>query len=234
MAPGIKRIDRMKQVIVAGNILHGIGLNDTLLGRSGIIVVPASSSEEILSLHRDRQADLIVTEYSLPLMGGAQLCSVIRSEAVISDVSIIVVCERKGSAAAQSQQSGASAILLKPLDCVELFDKVSHLLVVQDRAAVRIPLRITVRGRGTQSAFIGVSRDISVSGMLLESVGILQQGDRLECSFTLRSHVVSVECIVIRVPQGRREDVPVRKKFLNLDTKTFVLLENLIRSGGET
>lgn len=221
----------MKQVIAAENILHGIGKGETLLARSGITVLPASSSEEILSLHQDRQADLIVTDYGLPLMGGARLCSAIRSDAVIGDVSIIVVCERTGPAAAESQQSGANAILLKPLDRAELFSKISHLLMVQDRVAVRIPVSITVNGRGTQAEFIAVSRDISVSGMLLESGGVLQQGDRLACSFTLQSRVVSVDCIVIRAHQSPEGTLQYGVRFLNLDAKTFALLEHFIRSG---
>lgn len=219
-----------KRLIVAETILAMLQQGSTLFGRGGIMVLPAPTSEEVLALHRDQQADLIITDHGLPLMGGAQLCSNIRSEVALRDVSFIMICDRTGPGLVESQRAGANAILTRPLDAGELFSKVSHLLMVQDRMAVRVPLRITVNGRDRQTTFVGMSQDISVSGMLIESGRIMQQGERLECSFTISGRVVTVGCIVVRAQEGPRDTFRYGVKFLNLDAKSFVLLEHVIRN----
>lgn len=220
-----------KRVIIAETILGTLQQASTLFGRGGIIVLPASSSEEVFALHRDQQADLIITDHGLPVMGGVQLCCKIRSDVALRDVSFIMICDRTGPGLAESQRAGANAILTRPLDSSELFSKVSHLLMVQDRMAVRVPLRITVNGRDRQATFVGMSRDISVSGMLIETGMILQQGERLECGFTVSGRAVTVNCIVVRTQEGPRGAFLSGVRFLNLDAKSFVLFEHIIRGG---
>ncbi len=220
----------MKKVIIAENILKAVGKNNTLFGRGGITVLPAKTAEEALELHRQFQADIIIIDYAIPAMGGVKLSSTIRSDVILRDVSIIILCDPPGPTAAESQNAGANAILLTPLDCSELFSKVSHLLMVQDRMSVRVPLRISVDGEDEKAAFVGMSLNISVSGMLLESGRVLQRGDRLQCAFTLQSRAVKVDCIVVRAFQTLAGSIKYGVKFLNLDAKTFVLLEHLIKS----
>lgn len=223
--------DRMKKkVIIAESVLAMLEKSSTLFGRGGITILPASSSEDILDLHRDQQADLIVTEHGLPAMGGVKLCSSIRSDAALRDVSLIMICDRGGEALGESQRAGANAILTRPLDPSEIFAKVSHLLMVQDRLAVRVPLRISVDGRDGRNAFVGMSQNISVSGMLIESGRILQLGERIVCSFAVESRPVSVECIVVRAQEDPPGTFSYGVKFLNLDARTFVLIEHVIKN----
>jgi DNA-binding response OmpR family regulator len=61
------------------------------LKTSGITFIPVWSTEEILNLHDVKRADLIITDATLPLMGGAKLCSMIRCDAELKSVSIILV-----------------------------------------------------------------------------------------------------------------------------------------------
>ena len=220
-----------KNVIIAESVLGTLERNSTLFGRGGIAVVPAASLAAILALHREGQADLIIAEHAPPDADGAKLCADIRADAALRDVSLIMISERSGPAVSDCQQAGANAILTKPLDPSELFAKVSHLLMVQDRMAVRVPLRISVNGRGQRSSFVGMSQNISVSGMLLDSSRTLQHGERVECSFILEGRLVTVSCVVVRAHAGQAGTYQYGVTFPNLDAKTFVLIEHAIKSG---
>ena len=132
----------------------------------------------------------------------------------------------------EARRAGANAVLAMPLEAAELFSTVSRMLMVHQRLSVRTPLRMTVEGRDGKTAFIGISRDLSVSGMLLESGGMLQPGDQLECSFTLNSRVVSVKGVVSRGHRTKESGFLYGIKFLHLDAKTFVLIEHFIKSCG--
>jgi CheY-like chemotaxis protein len=80
----------MKKVIIAQTILDAVEQSTTLFGRGSIKLYPVRSSEEILDIHRRIKADIIITEFSLPVMGGVRLCSAIRSEQGLKDVSLIL------------------------------------------------------------------------------------------------------------------------------------------------
>lgn len=220
----------MKNIIAADTILAAVDKDKTLFKRGGITVLSAHSSEEIFDLHRARKVDLIITELEFPRMGGGALCASIRGEPELKGVSIILICENTPLALAECGRAGVNAVLTKPIDAVGLFSTASQMLMVQQRLSLRVPMRLTVKGENTQTTFVGLSRDLSVSGMLLESGRALQQGERLECSFTLGSRVVSIACVVARVKTTPTGGGSYGVKFLNLDAKTFVLIEHFIQA----
>jgi len=221
-----------KTIIIAKSIQSEIDISNTLFSRGGVSVIAAASCEEILHLHRSDKADLIIADLRLPVMGGVRLVSSIRSDPSLKDVSIVMVCDASEPALNECRQAGVNAALTRPLDASSLFSTVSQMLMVQQRMAVRIPLRITVQGVDAPSTLIGISRDISASGMRLESGRILQPGERLECCFTLNSRVVTVSCVVARVHQSLEGGFQYGVKFLNLDAKTFILIEHFVKSCG--
>jgi CheY-like chemotaxis protein len=106
----------MKKVIIAQAILDAIELSTSLFGRGSIGLYPAGSSEEILELHRQTKADLIITEFSVPVMGGIRLCSSIRSEPGLKDVSLIIYGDDNRVYQAACRDAGANAVLQKPIE----------------------------------------------------------------------------------------------------------------------
>lgn len=71
----------MKKIIIAESIMHPLDSQDTIFGQGSITLYRARSSEDILNVQGVRKADLIFTDFTLPLMDGAKLCSMIRSDA---------------------------------------------------------------------------------------------------------------------------------------------------------
>jgi CheY-like chemotaxis protein len=218
-----------KKIIIAQSIHDGVDQGNTLFARGGLVVLSAGSCEEILDLHRSRKADLIIADFSLPVMGGGTLISMIRRDSALKAVSIIMACERVGPAAEACRRAGANAVLPKPLDPIGLFSTVSQLLMVHQRMSARIPVRISVEGNDARAAFVGMSSDISVSGMLLEAGKKLRIGERLTCGFAVGSHVLSLLCVVVRVQPASEGGFLYGVTFQNLDAKTFVLIEQFVK-----
>jgi CheY-like chemotaxis protein len=71
----------LKKIIIAESIMHTLDSKDTIFGQGSITLYRARSSGEILNVQGARKADLINTAFTLPLMDGAKLCSMIRSDA---------------------------------------------------------------------------------------------------------------------------------------------------------
>jgi CheY-like chemotaxis protein len=219
----------MKKIIIAESIMHALDSHDTIFERGGIALHPARSSEEILNIQGARQADLIITDFTLPLMGGAKLCSMIRSDEDLKDVSIIMVCDSTAASLVQCQKAGANAVVPKPVNPVELFSKISELLVIPQRQDMRSLLRVSVHGREGNAAFFGVSFNISISGMLLETDRMLKKGDRLTCEINFRDRGVIAECAVMRESMLAPGKFQYGVKFLNLDTKSLIIIEQFVK-----
>ncbi len=219
----------MKKIIMAETVLRDVGQSHTLFGRGGITMIPARSSEEILDLHRSEKADLIVTDVDLPVMGGARLCAFIRSDAALKDVSLVMVCDGTDQSRLRCQQAGANTILTKPVDPFELFSRISELLIIPQRQSMRAVLQVSVSGKETGAPFVGVSHNISISGMLIEAKQELSTGDRLACTMTIAGREIVVECEIVRAegtPKGRfRYGV----KFINPDMKSLIIIEQVVK-----
>jgi CheY-like chemotaxis protein len=220
----------MRNVIVAKSVLHAVEKSGTLFRRGGIQVHTAISSEEVLDLHRRIKADLIITEFSLPVMNGVQLCSSIRTDPGLKDVSIIVACDDSKVCQAACKGAGANAVIANPVDPYDLFSKVSELIIIPKRKEMRVLLHVSIDGKDQQSPFIATSYNISVSGMLLETRRELNAGDVLRCSFSIAHTEVNAECAIMRIDrtEGGRSRYGV--KFLSLAARHFVIIEQYVKS----
>lgn len=208
--------------------MHAIGGNDTVFGRGTISVYPARTSEEILNIQGVRKADLIITESTLPLMGGAKLCTAIRSHDDLKNVSIIMACDGTEESMAQCRQAHANAVIKKPIDPIQLFSTVSELIMISRRKELRIPLCAKVMGGAENDSFSGMSHNISISGMLIETDRVLKVGERFMGTVAVGHREIIIECQVVRLAlmAGKyRYGI----QFINLDTKSLIIIDQLVK-----
>jgi len=216
----------MKQVIIAENILQNVENSDTLFKRGGLTVYPARSCEEILVLHRTHNVDLIISDFALPQMGGEKLCSLIRADTRLKDVSLLVVCN--AAAVTECRSAGANAVLSAPIDSIELFSRVSELLLISQRQDMRAFLHVSIVDERGRLSFLGVSHNISISGMLLETEKELKIGERLLCTFCISAREIAADVIVTREVQVAAGKFRYGVKFLNLDTKSLIIINQFV------
>ena len=219
----------MKKIIIAQTILHAIGSHDTIFQRSNITTFSARTSEEILDLHGVHKADVIITEEGLPLMGGIKLCSVIRNDARLKDVSVILICEGIEPSLAQCRDAKANIVFAKPIDFPQLTWKVSELLLAPQRQDMRTLLHVSLKGMENRSTFPGVSHNLSISGMLFETDRVLKKGDRITCTFQLGRREIVAEAEVKRLVKLSSGRFLYGVRFVSLDMKYIILIDQFIK-----
>jgi DNA-binding response OmpR family regulator len=219
----------MKKIIIAEPILRFIETGNTLFGRGSITVYPARTSEDVFALHREHNADIIATDVALPVMGGLQLCSLIRKDAGLKGVSIIMLCDGTEPSRAACLQAGANEVLTNPVDPIELFTRISELLVIPRRQDMRTTLRVSSAGRRENLSFLGMSRNISISGMLLETEQELEKGERLSCKLEIGSREITVDCEVMRARKNSQGGFHYGVKFINLDIKSLIIIDQFVQ-----
>ena len=219
----------MKKIIIAESIMHVLDSHDTIFGRGSITVYPARSSEEILNIQGAHKADLIITDFTLPMMDGAKLCSTIRGDAALKDVSIIMACGSTATSSVLCQNAGANAVITKPVNTVDLFSKISELLVIPQRQDIRTLLHVSVTAREEKQFFLGVSHNISISGILLETDKELKTGDLLTWTISIGHSEIVARGVVTRASRPEPGKFLYGVKFLNLDTKSLVIIEQFVK-----
>jgi CheY-like chemotaxis protein len=175
----------MKKVIIAEDIREVLEGEKSFLNRSDFRIIPAASNEMALALHRSDKADLVIAKLNSPEMNGEKLCSLIRDDEELRDVSLIVICSSADADLDRCLQCRANAFFSSPIESALLLQEMHKLLHVAPRASFRVPLSVKLRGKSKAIPFEGQTEDISTSGLLFRSSSLLFEGDIVTCSLTL-------------------------------------------------
>ena len=152
------------------------------LERQPELVREAVSAGEVLQLVSRDDVDLVVLGPRLPDLPFVEAVRRIREEPAGRRVSILAVIPAAEPPGTEGQAfaAGANAALRRPLDRFVLESWVAKLVDIPRRVRVRIPVHVQVVGSQKSvpgEHFYGLSRNLSVHGMLLASPVRIGAGD---------------------------------------------------------
>jgi len=192
----------MVKVLVAKNIHTQLQQGSSFLDRAGVKVFPAGSNEELLQIHHRERVDLIITELDMPGMSSEDLFSLIREDKELRFVPVIMVCENNPVQIETCARCGVSDVLPRPVDQALLLERAQQFLALFARDTARVPLNAAVYAAHGNQLVKCRSREIGVSGMMIETEKELKRGDRLVLSFALPgSERVRVEAEIVSAPE---------------------------------
>jgi DNA-binding response OmpR family regulator len=175
----------MKKVLIAQPLRALLDRERTFLDRADMLVFVASTNDEALAVHRADRVDLIMSTLDLPGMPTAELCSRIREDARLRPARIIITCADTPDAIKRCSKCSSDAVLLEPVPPVLLVAKAQQLLFIATRETLRVALDSAVDGHAGDGPFYCRTRNVSVSGMLIETDKRLAAGTRFSCRFYL-------------------------------------------------
>lgn len=196
----------MKKVIITEDLIKIVEKDKCFINRTDIKTISAATNEEILDLHRTERADLIITNLDMPAMNAESLCALIRNDAELRRVSIIIVCPETAESLQRCIQCGANAFVTTPVNHAVLLQEAHRLLHVTRRKSCRIDLKLKMEGKAKGKPFSGFTENISSAGMLFRSAAIFFEGDSILCSFTLPGGAgISVSADIVRVLKDKNK-----------------------------
>jgi CheY-like chemotaxis protein len=175
----------MKKILIAQDIYALLEHDKSFLERTGFKVFVAALSDEALRIHRFERVNLIITQLDMPGMVTERFCSLIREDEDLRAVSMIMVCADSPEAIARSAECRANAVLLQPVHPLTLMITAQQLLDIAAREPVRVLLNASVDGRAVDKSFYCRVRNISATGMLIDTRKPLAKGALLSCKFSL-------------------------------------------------
>lgn len=173
-------------VLVADRGRSLVPADQTILAREAVGLVPVPTGESLLEALRRQQPRLLIVGPDLPDTPIVDLCRRIRNDPTVRRVSILLVAspsERKR--ADEIHAAGANDVIFRPLDPAEFDAKVASLLSVPVRKELRVLVQVKIDASREGFFFLGHTRNLSISGALLEVDHPLETGSKLGIRFFL-------------------------------------------------
>lgn len=174
-----------KKILIVDNLEDMLEREKTILNRVSFEIFIAATGHEAMKVHKEHKVDLMVISLDLPDMSGDKLCSAIRKDSDLRQVSIIMTCNNKPDCIERTMNCGANTHITKPFYSSELTEKVTNLLSIPKRQSYRVLISISIKGNFANEPFFCSSHDISSTGIMIETDRQLSKGDLLSCSFSL-------------------------------------------------
>lgn len=221
----------MKKVLLASASKVFLRRNTNLLMRRGFQLCAAPSGSESLKLHAEHHFDLILADFKLEDMCGCTLCSLIRRNETARHVPIILTCHNIEGSIERVEQSGADAMLLKPIDPLLLLETLGRFIGLQLGRSKRVVLKVTVYGKDELLEFTCLSHDVSTTGILLETDHQLALESHIICRFTLPdTGTIETEGQVVRCMSGTECENIYGVKFIALPRSCHREIDGYIAS----
>lgn len=220
----------MKKVLIAQDLKHLLQRENSFFSRADIQVLTAGTNDDLLDIHRSERVDLIITHLDLPGMSPERATARIREDAELRTVQLIMICANNRSAIEQCSRCRPNAVFLRPVNPSLLLSRAQRLLDISSRETSRLLITVSVEGSAEESIFFCQSRDVSASGMLIETDKTLPPGSRVVCSFSLPDSTrIQAAGEIVRSPKQASGNLHLYGvKFVSLSSEEQTALETFI------
>lgn len=175
----------MKNILIASSSPAFIERNLNLLRRTDFRIFTAESSSEAMPIIGSEIIDLVLLDIQLSDMTGELFCQQVSALALESRSFILLVCNDNQDDFSRLKESGADALLARPVKPLQLVKTVGQFLTVQLVRSRRVHLRVKVISKKDAIEFFCISNNISLTGMLIETEISLDLGCMILCQFSI-------------------------------------------------
>jgi CheY-like chemotaxis protein len=222
----------MKKILIAEALKSYIAKEKSFLKREDIIVYSAATTDDMLKIHRSEKASLLIAQIDMPGMSAEQLCTQIRNDEALRQVSLLMISPDTSSDREKASRCKPNAVMTMPINAAQLLEKVQLLLDIPWRGSFRVLLSVAVEGDDKGNAFFCGSENISSSGLLIETDRMISKNDRVTCKFFLPGSeqiVVRGEVVRIRKRDAGKNVNQYGIRFLEIDQKTQTSIDTFVK-----
>jgi CheY-like chemotaxis protein len=211
----------MKKILLVNSQEAFLGRNKNLLNRAGFMILTATSAKDALEIYREQSIDLIISVLDLPEIAGDTLCSTLRSGNDVRRVPFILVCYDVEAELERASQCGANAWLTRPVRPELLLEQVGKYLKIPTRRNYRATFNAKVEGTRERLQFSGMTRNISITGLLCETDMQLVQDDLItNLLLAIDSHQIVADGKVVRTEIAADGTYKYGVQFTNLSPES--------------
>ena len=223
----------MKKIIIDYAVKDFVEQQVSVLTGYDYNIIYIKSGREALNIHSKEKADLIIMKPDFPDLTCEQLCPIIRGVEDLKRVSILIVCSDKPSDIERCQNCGANDYIY-PLTPAMFLRKSVRLLNVSERTTYGVIVKVSKKENNNIIQFFCTSKDISSSGILLETDRVLTIGDKITCSFFIPNSIrIVTEGEIVRITKKEDGSKDYGVKFIDVAHPVESQIASFIKSWKE-
>jgi uncharacterized protein (TIGR02266 family) len=185
-----------KKVLLVDDVELFLALEKTFFRREEVTLLFARSGRQAVKTTLAERPDVVFMDLFMPEMNGDEACRLIKQHPECGSTPVVMVTHGgRDSDLETCRAAGCDDILFKPINRHDLLETAHRFLQLADRAAPRIPAKLTVRyGQGMQRKLSDYSVNISTGGLFLETESPLPVDSNLQLEFPLPGRTEPVIC----------------------------------------
>lgn len=224
----------MYKILLADDVKLTLAAEKAYLEGRNLKVFTTTSAAEAKQLASVLQPDLVVLDFEMPDMNGAQVCRSLRENPQTSHIPVLILSIRDDEDLVRAcEEAGAVGFIRKAEGREALLENVARVLGVPRRRHLRVPCMFTVGISEGGKEFSGAVQNVSASGMFLTAPRRFSPGMALRMRFTLPGIEEEIVVLgeVVRTEEISDEDHGFGIQFLEMsDASREALLGFLERS----
>jgi len=175
----------MKNILIASSSATFLERNTYLLRRSHFKMYTAESASAAMAIIDRELIDLLLLDIHLADQSGESFCREVINRGFDPKIIILLVCHDSEDDFSRLKDSGADALIARPIMPLQLIKTVGQFLSVQLVRSRRVALRVKVASMKDDIEFFCISQNISLTGMLIETSFSLELGCIINCQFSI-------------------------------------------------
>lgn len=192
------------KLLIVDDMKSFLNLEQTFLRRAECKIYTATTGLEAIKVAELIHPDLILLDIEMPELNGIEATRILQNNKKLKDIPIIIVSSTTRKE--EALKAGAKEFLKKPVDENTFITTILKYVTMKIRKDERINLKTPCNFVFEGSQHKGETKDVSVSGIFLETDIPLEIGNHLEISFTIpldgnRKEIKS-DAIVVRKAQN--------------------------------
>lgn len=194
------------KVLIVDDLRSFLDLETSFLNRTDCSVLKATNGLEALRIAKTEKPNIVFLDLEMPVMNGIECCRFIKTDVDLKDTPVVIVTA--SSKEEECYKAGCSSYLRKPIDEDIFLNEIKKFVPIKVRNDHRFEVSIpaTVSFKGTKTS--GMVRNISKSGLFLESREPFGIGSTINVDFLLpdRKDKVKTKAIVVRMGKGKSSE----------------------------
>lgn len=123
-----------KTILIVEDQIEFLAINKLYLERNGYSVLEAADGREGLRRAREQQPDLILMDYSMPLLDGLGCTAELKKDPGTRDIPVLLLTAHTyGSVGRRAREAGCVGFVGKPCDPRRILQEVQRLIGAPDR-----------------------------------------------------------------------------------------------------
>ncbi len=197
-------------------------------------IFTSASVSEALDIFKAEEPDLVLAELDFPPSGGDALCIDIKKNFPGNNTFVILACGTSAAELKKCGMSGADSYVKTPIEPDAIKRRINAILQKEKWRAHRVLVKVRVESSFRSEEFFCTSRNLSSTGIFLETDKPLARGDVVNCSFFLPdAERIRTNCRIVRVDKGMHNKHAYGAEFIEIDQSEKKIIDDFIQSQRE-